>query len=105
MKELMLMAWLDCVPIGLRFQMLTFCSEIEVLTYVSRGFGEYRGFPQAMQTIALLQSHHPNLHVLIVGRIWSHTGRDDLISVLGEMGSCRSVVGLGTNPLDRPPAN
>ena len=30
--------------------------EIEVLTYVSRGFEEYRGFPQAMQTIAMLQA-------------------------------------------------
>ena len=41
--------------------------DIEVLTYVSRGFEEYRGFPQAMQAIALLQSRRPNLHVLIVG--------------------------------------
>ena len=31
--------------------------EVEVLTYVSRGFEEYRGFPQAMQAIALLQAH------------------------------------------------
>ena len=42
-------------------------SEIEVLTYVSRGFEEYRGFPQAMQAIALLQAQRPNLHVLIAG--------------------------------------
>ena len=42
-------------------------SEIEVLTYVSRGFEEYRGFPQAMQAIALLQQRRPNLHALIVG--------------------------------------
>ena len=41
--------------------------EIEVLTYVSRGFEEYRGFPQAMQAIALLQQRRPNLHALIVG--------------------------------------
>ena len=41
--------------------------EIEVLTYVSRGFEEYRGFPQAMKAIALLQQRRPNLHVLIVG--------------------------------------
>lgn len=40
---------------------------IEVLTYVSRGFEEYRGFPQAMQAIALLQQRRPKLHVLIVG--------------------------------------
>ena len=41
--------------------------EIEVLTYVSRGFEEYRGFPQAMQAIALLQQRRPKLHALIVG--------------------------------------
>ena len=41
--------------------------DLEVLTYVSRGFEEYRGFPQAMQAIALLQATRPNLHVLIVG--------------------------------------
>ena len=48
----------SCLPRG---------SEVEVLTYVSRGFEEYRGFPQAMQAIALLQSQRPHLHVLIVG--------------------------------------
>ena len=42
-------------------------SEVEVLTYVSRGFEEYRGFPQAMQTIALMQAQRPQLHALIVG--------------------------------------
>ena len=42
-------------------------ADLEVLTYVSRGFEEYRGFPQAMQAIAQLQRQRPNLHVLIVG--------------------------------------
>ena len=41
--------------------------EVEVLTYVARGFEEYRGFPQAMQAIDLLQQRRPHLHVLIVG--------------------------------------
>lgn len=40
---------------------------VEVLTYVSRGFEEYRGFPQVMQAIQLLQQQRPNLHCLIVG--------------------------------------
>ena len=66
-------------------------SELEVLTFVSRGFEEYRGFPQAMQTIAMLQSRRPNLHVLIVGsdlvaygsgrsdrRSWGEWARTDL---------------------------
>ena len=50
--------------------------EIEVLTYVSRGFEEYRGFPQAMKAIALLQQRRPNLHVLIVGN-GAFMGRPD----------------------------
>ena len=41
--------------------------DLEVLTYVSRGFEEYRGFPQAMHAIAQLQRQRPNLQVLIVG--------------------------------------
>ena len=40
---------------------------IEVLTYVSRGFEEYRGFPQVMEAIALLLQQRPKLHVVIVG--------------------------------------
>jgi glycosyltransferase involved in cell wall biosynthesis len=39
----------------------------EVLTYVSRGFEEYRGFPQVIQAIAALQRQRPRLHVLIAG--------------------------------------
>ena len=39
----------------------------EILTYVSRGFEEYRGFPQAMQAIASVQRSRPNLHCLLVG--------------------------------------
>lgn len=66
-------------------------SGLQVLTYVSRGFEEYRGFPQAMQTIAALQQRRPNLHVLIVGsdlvaygsgrrdqRTWGEWARNDL---------------------------
>ena len=66
-------------------------SECEVLTYVSRGFEEYRGFPQAMKTISMLQSRRPKLHVLIVGsdlvaygsgrrdeRSWGDWARSDL---------------------------
>ena len=52
---------------GQRPDVLSNDPDIEVLTYVSRGFEEYRGFPQAMQAIALLQHRRPNLHALIVG--------------------------------------
>ena len=41
--------------------------EIEVLTYVSRCFEAYRGFPQAIEVIARLQQRRPRLHVLLVG--------------------------------------
>ena len=41
--------------------------ESEVVTYVSRGFEDYRGFPQAMQALEILQKKRPNLHALIVG--------------------------------------
>ena len=66
-------------------------SDLEVLTYVSRGFEEYRGFPQAMRTISMLQKRRPNLHALIVGsdlvaygsgrsdqRSWGEWARADL---------------------------
>ena len=48
----------DCLPAD---------ADLEILTYVSRGFEEYRGFPQAMQAIAQLQRLRPKLHALIVG--------------------------------------
>ncbi len=49
------------------FSCLPQSKNIEVLTYVSRGFEEYRGFPQAMEAIALLQKKRPSLHVLVAG--------------------------------------
>ena len=60
------------------------------MTYVSRCFEPYRGFPQAIQVIAELQRLRPNLHVLLVGSDgsaygpsrsdgvpWSHWARDN----------------------------
>jgi len=44
-----------------------FTAEDEVITYVARGMEEYRGFPQFMRTVALLQKQRPNLQVLILG--------------------------------------
>ena len=44
------------------------CSkDSEIVTYVSRGFEEYRGFPQAMKALALLQQMRPKVQVLIAG--------------------------------------
>jgi glycosyltransferase involved in cell wall biosynthesis len=41
--------------------------QLEVVTYVSRGFEEYRGFPQAIAALARLQQLRPQAHVLLVG--------------------------------------
>ncbi len=40
----------------------------EIVTYVARGMEPYRGFPQFMETIALLQEKRPQCHVVIVGK-------------------------------------
>jgi glycosyltransferase involved in cell wall biosynthesis len=50
-----------------RFSCLPDDPNLEIVTYISRGFEEYRGFPQAMQALAELQRRRPRLHVLIVG--------------------------------------
>ena len=41
--------------------------DVEVVTYLSRGFEEYRGFPQAIRALALLQQRRPNVHLLLAG--------------------------------------
>jgi glycosyltransferase involved in cell wall biosynthesis len=44
-------------------------SEIdEIVTYVARGMEPYRGFPQLIETIAILQHKRPQCHFVIVGR-------------------------------------
>ncbi|MEB3219300.1 MAG: glycosyltransferase family 4 protein [Nostocales cyanobacterium 94392] len=39
----------------------------EIITYVARGMEPYRGFPQFIETVTLLQQKRPNCHVVIVG--------------------------------------
>lgn len=39
----------------------------EIVTYATRGMEPYRGFPQFMEAIALLQERRPHCHVVIVG--------------------------------------
>jgi glycosyltransferase involved in cell wall biosynthesis len=41
--------------------------QLDIVTYVSRGFEEYRGFPQAIAALARLQALRPQAHVLLVG--------------------------------------
>ena len=39
----------------------------EIVTYVARGLEPYRGFPQFIKTVALLQQRRPQCHVVVVG--------------------------------------
>lgn len=39
----------------------------ELVTYVARGMEPYRGFPQFIEAVALLQQRRPHCHVVIVG--------------------------------------
>jgi len=39
----------------------------ELVTYVARGMEPYRGFPQFMEAIALLQEKRPHCHAVVVG--------------------------------------
>jgi glycosyltransferase involved in cell wall biosynthesis len=39
----------------------------EIVTYVGRGMEPYRGFPQFMEAVALIQQRRPNCHVVVVG--------------------------------------
>ncbi len=39
----------------------------EIVTYVARGMEPYRGFPQFIKAVALLQEQRPQCHVVIVG--------------------------------------
>ena len=39
----------------------------ELVSYVSRGFEAYRGFPQAVEALALLQRQRPKVHVCLAG--------------------------------------
>jgi glycosyltransferase involved in cell wall biosynthesis len=39
----------------------------EIITYVARGMEPYRGFPQFMQTVSLLQKRRPQCQVVVVG--------------------------------------
>ena len=40
----------------------------EVVTYVARGMEPYRGFPQLIETISILQKQRPECHFVIVGK-------------------------------------
>jgi glycosyltransferase involved in cell wall biosynthesis len=39
----------------------------EIITYVARGMEPYRGFPQFMEMVEILQKRRPNCHAIVVG--------------------------------------
>ncbi|MCW5730834.1 MAG: glycosyltransferase [Alphaproteobacteria bacterium] len=39
----------------------------EIVTYATRGMEPYRGFPQFMRAVALLQERRPGMHAVVVG--------------------------------------
>jgi len=47
----------------------------EIVTYATRGIEPYRGFPQFMRAVAVLQQQRPALHALIVGKDATYYGR------------------------------
>jgi glycosyltransferase involved in cell wall biosynthesis len=49
--------------------------DAELVTYATRGLEPYRGFPQFMQALALLQARRPRLHAVIVGADETNYGR------------------------------
>jgi len=54
----------------------TFLRGDEVITYVARGMEPYRGFPQFMEAVSILQKRRPNLHVLVAGNDRTAYGRE-----------------------------
>jgi glycosyltransferase involved in cell wall biosynthesis len=50
-------------------------ADAELVTYATRGLEPYRGFPQFMEALALLQARRPKLHAVIVGADETHYGR------------------------------
>ena len=47
----------------------------ELVTYATRGMEPFRGFPQFMQALALLQKRKPHCHAVIVGNDEIHYSR------------------------------
>lgn len=47
----------------------------ELVTYVARGMEPYRGFPQFMRSLAVIQKRRPNCHAVVVGEEGVFYGR------------------------------
>jgi glycosyltransferase involved in cell wall biosynthesis len=52
---------------GLNLRGVTIPADQPLVTYVTRGFEPYRGWPQVAEGLALLMQRNPRVHVLLVG--------------------------------------
>lgn len=50
-------------------------ADAEIVTYATRGLEPYRGFPQFMEALALLQARRKRLHAVVVGADETNYGR------------------------------
>lgn len=71
-----------CVPApeaSITVDGVTLTARDEVITYVARGMEPYRGFPQFMEALALVQERRPNARAVIIGadRVAYGTKRTD----------------------------
>jgi len=52
---------------GLQVRDVTIPADVPLVTYTTRGFEPYRGWPQVAEGLALLLQRNPHCHVLLVG--------------------------------------
>lgn len=54
-------------PAGLQLEQLNIPPDVPLVTYVTRGFEPYRGWPQVAEGLSLLLQRNPHCQVLLVG--------------------------------------
>jgi len=57
----------ECQGQALQLRQLTVAADVPLVTYVTRGFEPYRGWPQVAEGLALLLQRNPRVQVLLVG--------------------------------------
>lgn len=82
----------------LRLPGLDLAHAAEIVTYATRGMEPYRGFPQFLRAVALLQRRRPGLHVVIAGDDRVHYGER---LPAGDSWKCRMLTELPELDLSR----
>ena len=52
---------------GLKIPGIELPTDIPLVTYTTRGFEPYRGWPQVAEGLSLLMQRNPQVHILLVG--------------------------------------